>query len=78
MTCKTSYNDQGELTSIVCSSSWGIGVYNFTWEDGTEESIYGFPHSSCDPHDFTPDYESCTEKEITAWKESLGNCKCGR
>jgi len=78
MTCKVIKNSKNETVAIVCSSPWGIGTYNFVWEDGEEESIYGFPTQNTDPHDFSPDEECCTEKEIENWKLAKVNCNCGR
>ena len=34
-----------------------------------EECVYGFPCVE-NPHNFTPDSESCTAKEIEAWKDA--------
>lgn len=34
-----------------------------------KEPIYGFPCVE-NPHDFTPDEEACTEKEIAFWEEA--------
>lgn len=34
---------------------------------------YGF-YLGQDPRDFEPDFESCTEKEIAAWKRAVDIC----
>ena len=34
-----------------------------------EDCVYGFPCVE-NPHNFSPDGESCTEKEIAAWEEA--------
>ena len=34
-----------------------------------KEPHYGFPCVE-NPHDFSPDYESCTEAEIAFWEDS--------
>ena len=35
----------------------------------SKEGVYGFPCVE-NPHDFTPDSESCTEAEITFWEDA--------
>lgn len=34
-----------------------------------KEAVYGFPCVE-NPHDFTPDYESCTPEEIAFWEDA--------
>lgn len=34
-----------------------------------KEGVYGFPCVE-DPHDFTPDEESCTPEEIAFWEDA--------
>ena len=54
------------MGSAICGGSWGMGV-NMT-EKGDADN-YGFPTTS-NPHEFFPDYECCTEKEIAAWEKA--------
>lgn len=35
----------------------------------TKEPVYGFPCVE-NPHDFEPDYESCTPEEIAFWEDA--------
>lgn len=35
----------------------------------SKQPVYGFPCVS-DPHDFCPDYESCSPAEIEAWQQA--------
>ena len=51
-----------------CGSSWGIGVYTID-----NDMTYGYPPRDMNPHDFSPDYECCTEKEIKAWETAKAN-----
>lgn len=53
---------------VSCGIPYGIGIYNYVGDNGKIETGYGFYRPE-NPHDFTPDYESCTEKEISAWKQ---------
>lgn len=73
MTCTFERDETGKVIRIVCGSPWGIGVYNYRYEDenGQEqvESIYGMGQPA-NPHDFSPDYECCSPKEIEAWEEA--------
>lgn len=48
---------------ICGSGGWGIGSYKMRFEDGTEDTGYGFFRPE-NPHDFFPDAESCTTAEI--------------
>lgn len=56
-------------SGIMCGHSWGIGAYRYfdvetnKWVEG-----YGIGVRPDNPHDFTPDYEFCTEAEIDAWR----------
>lgn len=76
MACETHTDENGQVVAIVCGSSWGVGVY----DTGTEEFgvLYGFPPRNLDPHDFTPDFESCSPAEVKAWREAKQACKCGQ
>lgn len=51
---------------LLCGSPWGIGSYTCT-EYGL---VYGYSPRNINPHDFIPDYECCTEKEIEAWTKA--------
>lgn len=51
----------------ICGNPWGIGVYSYVEEDGTEGQGYGFYRPE-NPHHFFPDVESCTPEEIAAHK----------
>ena len=51
---------------IVCGSAWGLGV---TTDDSGEAISYGFPCTD-NPHNFHPDYEMSTEKEIATWEKA--------
>lgn len=84
MPCETLTNEKGELTAIVCSAPWGMGVTDygqFDSDDGTEDDefryIYGFGGSG-DPHCFEPDYELNTPEEIKNWEAAKAACNCGR
>lgn len=33
-----------------------------------QESGYGYGYRGCNPHQYHPDYECCSEAEIQAWK----------
>jgi hypothetical protein len=59
----------GNMIAVACSSPWGIGGYRIEYE-GQTEWAYGFPPHQMNPHDFQPDYESCTPYEIAAWREA--------
>ncbi len=47
---------------------WGIGCYVYTDEAGERHSGYGIGVRPKNPHDFSPDFDSCHEDEIAAWK----------
>lgn len=51
----------------ILSAPWGIGTYRLRFEDGTEDMQYGFYRTE-NPHDFYPDHECCSEKEIANHK----------
>ena len=56
---------------IVCWSSWGIGTNTYVDPDtGEQDVVYGFVCVE-NPHDFKPDMESCTPKEIAAHRAAL-------
>ncbi len=72
MACTIFTNEEKETIGVACGSPWGIGVY----DTGDEEFglIYGFPPKNLDPHDFSPDYESCSEEEIASWELAKQAC----
>jgi hypothetical protein len=41
-----------------------------------KEPVYGFPCVE-NPHDFEPDPDSCTAKEIACWEEAKRRWDCG-
>jgi hypothetical protein len=41
-----------------------------------KEGVYGFPCVE-DPHDFTPDEESCTPEEIAFWEDAKRRWSAG-
>ena len=49
---------------------WGIGTYKFLNEEGQPDIGYGFPWPGMNPHDFTPEEDQCTAKEIQCWKDA--------
>lgn len=74
MACDYVYDDDGKLIAIRCGSSWGIGGYYHCHDESCEcggYGVYGFPPREMNPENFTPDEESCTEKEIASWEEAL-------
>lgn len=72
MSCNPLIDKDGKIVGWACGSRWGIGIY----DSGDPEfgTVYGFPPDGIDPHDFTPDYESCTKKEIEAWEQAKREC----
>lgn len=72
MACEIVRDDEGKVVAIACGSPWGIGTYKLPEEYHAEfgTHMYGFPPRVMNPHDFRPDAECCTEKEIAAWKEA--------
>ena len=74
MTCKIIRSDDGKIIAIACGSPWGMGAYYHCHDETCfcgGESFYGFPPDEMNPEDFTPDFESCTPKELAAYEEAL-------
>lgn len=65
-------SENDPVSVIVRGGSWGIGRYRVPEEFRSEfgEFGYGIGYQPENPHDFWPDEESCSPKELAAHAEA--------